>query len=141
MTFSNQNLDLDLLPGGTQVAVRVSYTVTFSPDERQLVALGTRFREDIAVLENDFGEIIVPPGGSAPAPDVLANFGARIIGVTAGNSNQVINRPTRTIIVPRSALNEDPPGLDPDEIRCRITIRPIDFPLPGTSFTDTETLP
>ena len=137
MTTSNRNLTITVVDG-TSANVRVRYTVTFTPFERQLANLGMRFREEISVIGSDIGEVLVPPGGTPPPLQVLGNFANQILPVTNGNVNQVINR-DRSIPVTRAALQEDP-GPNPDEIQARITIRPLGFPGIDTSFTDIETL-
>ena len=137
MNISNQNLDLD--PVGENIDIHVTYNASFTSFERHLAGQGLRYREEIIVLENDAGEILLPPEGVAPLPRTLASFPIQFLPVTDGNSVQVIPR-NRTFRVLRERLNEDPVGLNPDEIRCRIRIRAIGFPGVISRLTDTEVL-
>jgi len=128
-TTNNRNLTLTTVD--ENVTVRVRYNAVFTPFERFLAANGMKFREQIAVM-----------GMDAPGPftgNVLANFTAEYLLVTAGPGVQTIPR-DRSKIVTRASLQEDPALGDNDEIRCRITITPIGMPVSITEYTDQEVL-
>lgn len=135
MTVSNVNLELDHI---TPAIIRayVSYTVSFTPLERHLAALGMRFREEIAIIENDILETLLPPGGEAPVPDVLANYPNRLLTVSDGDTDLILHINNRRLNIPHNILhNEDPASMNPDEVNARVTVRPIGFFLASGSIS------
>lgn len=59
--------------------------------------------------------------------------------VTDGNVPQTIPR-NRSLTVPRLTLNEDPALGSQDEIRCRISIVPVNMPTTVERWSDQEIL-
>ena len=119
MTISNVHLDLD---HNTPVSIRarVSYTVTFTPLERHLAALGMRFQEQISILGFDGGE-----GFGVPPVEVLANFANLPLPVSDGETELALER-IRWRNIEHGDLHAEDPGA-PDEVTARVTVRPIGF--------------
>jgi len=120
--------------GEDKVKIEVTYNAVFSVFERRMIQFGLVFKEQIAVIGVD------PPGSTTGT--VLANFEPEeTIPVTDGDVPQPILR-SRTLVVDRTLLQEDPAVGDADEIRCRIQIAAIGLP-PGVTpdeFTDEQVL-
>jgi hypothetical protein len=131
------NAQLTLTTVGANIAVEdnievnVTYNAGINPLERFLVANGLALVERIAVIGVD-------PPNTTTGP-VLLNFPVEVLPVTPGAGAQAIPR-NRSIIVPRSSLQEDNGLGDDDEIRCRITIDALNLPEDVTGFTDQEIL-
>jgi hypothetical protein len=119
--------NLTLTTVGANTTIRVQYNVTFSAFERFLAANGLVFQERIAVFGVD------PPGSTTGTN--LVNFPSQ--NLTLDGMPLVRDR---SLTVPRLTLNEDPAPGDQDEIRCRITIVPVNLPTTVEKWSDQEVL-
>lgn len=117
---------LTLTPG-LNVTIAVTYTATFTPADRALVASGVTYHPHIDV----FG---IDPAGSLTGV-FLALVPDLAFPVNAGVVNQVFLR-NASAVVPRALLEEDIALGDDDEIRCKIRVHSVNLPLvPPPAFT------
>jgi hypothetical protein len=128
-TVTNPNLTLTESEG--RVTVRVRYTATFTPFERQLVGLGASYHSHITIHDFDGGDAL----GAG-----LVDFPTSSFPVTVGSGEQVIAR-DQSMTVDRGELKGDPENND-DELKARIRIHNPDAQVPFTEdvISDQEVL-
>ena len=100
---------LTLTLSGSNVTIKVTYTIVFTPFERFLATSGLIFREEIRVIGED-------PGVATDILPIARN---------------------RSITVSRASLQEDV-GSDNDELSCMVTVTPIGLPTQPITLSSAE---
>jgi len=123
---SISNVHLSLIPGGDEVFVEVSYTVSATNLD---ASSGQAYREEVFLLGVDEG----------PHEDGQSE----VLGEPIHNATLQLNpnfqglTTTRAKKIPTALLDEDPGVFKPDEIRARVMLTPLP---PGVVSADSNTI-